>query len=316
MSAAGVYLKVLVTGGAGFIGSHTVDRLLEEGFEVVVLDSLRSGSIENIHTHLSNKRFRFVKGDIRDAPSVTSLVKGVDGIVHLAALVSVPESTKNPALAQEINVTGTVNLLEAACNSRVKRFVYASSCAVYGEAEHQPVKETDPIKPISPYGLSKCEAEKHVNMCHEETGLETVCLRYFNVYGLRQAKSEYSGVITQFISRVRENLSPIIFGDGTQSRDFVHVYDVTEANLLALTCSEAVGEIFNVGTGVATSIRGLAEALLRSTGKTCLGIVYADRREGDIRHSVADISKIRMRLNYHPRVSLESGLRELVGCDV
>jgi len=290
-----------------------VDRFLAEGFEIVVLDDLRSGRLENISRHVGEKNFRFFRGDIRDSGLVKGLLSDVDCVIHLAALVSVPESIKDPVLTNDVNVNGTLNLLNACVDFGVRRFVYASSCAIYGEAESLPIKEDCPAKPMSPYGVSKLVAENHVCAFHENFGLETICLRYFNVYGPRQLYNDYSGVITQFLSRLAKNLPLVVFGDGEQTRDFVYVQDVVEANLLALKCGEtAVGKVFNIGTGVATSINQLANTLLEATGKTHLKIVHSEAREGDIRHSVADISKARDRLGYSSKVSLKEGLRELV----
>lgn len=308
-----VGLRVLVSGGAGFIGSHTVDRFLAEGFEVVVLDSLRSGSLENVVSHVGENGFSFVLGDVRDVELVRRVVRDGDCVVHLAALVSVPESTRDPALAYDINVNGTLNLLRACVDSGVRRFVYASSCAVYGDVERLPIKEDSPTKPQSPYGASKLEAENLVRKYYADFGLETVCLRYFNVYGPRQTYSDYSGVITQFLNRLDKGLPLVIFGDGEQTRDFVYVEDVVKANLLALETRGVAGEVFNIGTGVATSINRLAEAILEVAGKRRVEIVHYEAREGDIRHSVADISKAREKLGYNPKFSLENGLRKLLG---
>lgn len=310
--SVGDCLRVLITGGAGFIGSHTVDRFLAEGFDVVVLDNLRSGSLDNVRQHFSRADFHFVRGDVRDAGLVRSLVGDADFVVHLAALVSVPESMKDPALTFDINVNGTLNLLKACVDSSIKRFVYASSCAVYGNAEELPIKEDAPAKPVSPYGVSKLGAERHVLKFYEEFGLETVCLRYFNVYGPRQALNEYSGVITQFLNRIKNDMPLVIFGNGEQTRDYVHVEDVAEANLLALKGSGAAGEIFNIGTGVATSINRLASILLKIANKEHLKIQHCEARKGDIKHSVADVSKAREKLGYNPKIPLEDGLRKLL----
>jgi UDP-glucose 4-epimerase len=309
---AGGCLRVLVTGGAGFIGSHTVDRLLAEDLDVIVLDSLRSGSLENISHHFGEKGFRFVRGDVRDAHVVEDLVSRVDYVVHLAALVSVPESLRDPVLTHDINVNGTLNLLKASVDYGVERFVYASSCAIYGNAEKLPIKEDCPAKPVSPYGISKLTAENYVRKYFEDFGLETVCLRYFNVYGPRQAHSDYSGVITQFIKRVKEDLPLVIFGDGEQTRDFVYVEDVAEANLLTLKCKNIAGEVFNIGTGVATSINQLANMLLEIANKRDLKIVHGEAREGDVRHSVADISKASKKLGFTPKITLKNGLKRLL----
>jgi UDP-glucose 4-epimerase len=302
------YSRVLVSGGAGFIGSHLVDRLLADGFEVVVLDNLYGGRVENVKPHMGEGGFRFVQGDVRDSSVVKELVKGVDAVFHLAALVSVPESFKDPVLTNDVNVGGTLNLLRACVGSDVKRFVYASSCAVYGEAESLPLREDSPLRPASPYAVSKLAAENYVRVF----GLETVCLRFFNVYGSRQVYSEYSGVMTQFINCLTKDRPLVVFGDGEQTRDFVHVQDVVEANMLALKNKGVVGEVFNVATGVATTINKLANVLLSAANRTHLKMVHSEPRKGDIKHSVADISKARGKLHYDPKVLLKDGLEELL----
>jgi len=305
------FSRVLVSGGAGFIGSHLVDRLLGDGFEVVVLDNLCGGRVENVKQHIGEGSFRFVRGDVRDSSVVEELVRGVDAVFHLAALVSVPESFKDPVLTNDVNVGGTLNLLRVCVGSDVKRFVYASSCAVYGEAESLPLREDSPLRPASPYAVSKLAAENYVRVFYEIFGLETVCLRYFNVYGSRQVYSEYSGVMTQFISCLTKNLPLVIFGDGEQTRDFVQVQDVVEANMLALKNKGIVGETFNIGTGVATTINQLANVLLEVANKTHLKVMHSKPRRGDIKYSVADISKVKNKLHYNPKVSLGKGLKEI-----
>jgi UDP-glucose 4-epimerase len=306
------YSKVLVTGGAGFIGSHIVDRLLAEGIEVIVLDNLLTGHLENVKQHIGKENFRFVHGDIRDSCLIREVVRDVDAVIHQAALVSVPESIKDPIATNDVNVNGTLNLLRASLDSNVKRFVYASSCAVYGDARSLPVKEVSLSRPTSPYGVSKLAAENYVRVFYEAFGLETVCLRYFNVYGSRQTYSDYSGVITQFINRLTNNLQLAIFGDGEQTRDFVHVQDVVEANILALKNREGAEEPLNIGTGVATTINQLASVLLEITNKTHLKLMHSKPRKGDIKHSVADISKAGKTLYYSPKVALKEGLKELM----
>jgi UDP-glucose 4-epimerase len=194
----------------------------------------------------------------------------------------------------------------------VKRFVYASSCAVYGEAEVLPIKEDCPLRPLSPYGFSKLAAENYVRVFGEVYGLGTVCLRFFNVYGSRQANGEYSGVITKFMDRLVKNLPLMVFGDGLQTRDFVHFCDVVEANLLALKHEGVAGETFNVGSGVATSVNQLASVLLEIAGKAHLGLEHVEPSEGDIRYSVADVSKARLKLGYDPKILLEEGLERLL----
>jgi UDP-glucose 4-epimerase len=305
------YSKVLVTGGAGFIGSHLVDRMLTENLEVVVLDNLYGGRLENIKQHIGEKSFRFVKGDIRDSRTVRNLIKGVDAVIHQAALVSVPESIKNPILTNEVNVDGTLNLLKVSADSNVKRFVYASTCAVYGDAETLPIQEGCSLKPTSPYGISKLSAENYVKIFYEVFGIETVSLRYFNVYGPRQIHNHYSGVIKQFIDCITRNRSLTIFGNGEQNRDFVHVQDVVEANMLALRKTGIAGDVFNIATGTPTTINQLANMLLEITKKTCLKIVHSEPRKGDIKISYADISKARNRLQYAPKTSLKEGLKAI-----
>jgi UDP-glucose 4-epimerase len=306
------YSRVLVTGGAGFIGSHLVDRLLKEGIEVVVLDNLQGGRLENISQHIGKKNLCFVRGDIRNSRLVRNLVRGVDAIIHQAARVSVPESIKDPVLTDDVNVNGTLNLLKASVESDVKRFVYASSCAVYGDAKVMPIKEDCLPNPRSPYGVSKLAAENYVQTFYEIFRLKTVCLRYFNVYGSRQINSYYSGVITQFINRLAKNLPLVIFGDGEQSRDFVHVQDVVDANMSALRIKGVEGETFNIATGVATTINQLASTLLEITNKSCLKVVHSKPRKGDVKHSVGDISKAQKKLHYNVKFSLKEGLKELV----
>lgn len=304
--------KILVTGGAGFIGSHLVDRLLDEGFEVIVLDNLSTGRMQNLVHHQHRKDLHFIKGDIRDFELVKKVVVEVDAVFHEAALVSVTRSVENPILTSEVNVNGTLNLLKACSDADVKRFIYASSSSVYGEAEALPKDEGLVPKPISPYAVSKMAAERYCLVFREVYGLETVCLRYFNVYGPRQVYGPYSGVISIFINRLLNGEPPVIYGDGKQTRDFTHVEDVVQANMLALNERDAVGEVFNIATGVATSVNELAALLQEIMGKTHLKPVYTGPRAGDIRHSYADITKAREVLGYRPKFSLREGLAKLV----
>jgi len=300
-----------VTGGAGFIGSHVVDRLMLDGHEVVVLDDLSSGSLENIRHHLNKPGFCFVKGDIRQARMVEKALEGIDAVIHEAAIASVPLSIKNPALTNEINVQGTQNLLKASIEAGIKRFVYASSSAVYGTPSKLPISEDASLRPISPYGESKVAAERHCQTFYGAHGLETVRLRYFTVYGPRQT-GEYAGVMTKFLERLQNNQPPIIFGDGEQTRDFVYIADVVEATLLALNREGAAGEVFNTGTGEVTTVNRLCKIFLELTRKTHLKPIYADARPCDIRHSQADITKALKFLGYRPKVSLERGVREFL----
>ena len=304
--------EILVTGGAGFIGSHIVDRLLDEGIKVRVLDNLSTGEKKNLAQHENKKSFRFIEGDIRNFDLVKKTVKGVDAVIHEAALVSVTRSVEDPLLSNEINVTGTVNLLKACVDAHVKRFVLASSCAVYGETETLPIYENFTPKPLSPYAVDKLAAENYAKVFYDVYGLETVSLRYFNVYGPRQKYGFYSGVISIFINCLLENEHTIIYGDGKQTRDFVNVKDVVEANMLALSKQKAAGEVFNISTGEATTLNKLAETIQKIMDKTDLKPVHAEPRPGDIKHSYGDISKAQRNLEYAPKVQLEEGLTELI----
>ena len=306
------FAEILVTGGAGFIGSHIVDRLLDEGFKVRVLDNLSTGEIKNLAQHQNKKSFQFIEGDIRNFDLVKRAVEGVDAVFHEAALVSVTRSVENPLLSNEVNITGTVNLLKACVDAHIKRFIYASSCAVYGDTETLPNHENLAPKPLSPYAVEKLAAEKYAKVFHNVYGIETVSLRYFNVYGPRQKHGPYSGVISIFINRLLENKPPIICGDGEQTRDFINVKDVVEANMLALSKRKAVGEVFNISTGEATTINKLTETIQKIMDKTSLKPVHAEPRPGDIKHSYGDITKARRNLEYEPKVQLEKGLSELV----
>jgi len=308
----GGFSRILVAGGAGFIGSHIVDRLIKEDMEVTVLDNLYTGQMENIEHHKNNKNFKFVQGDVRNFNLVKRAVKNVDAVFNDAAVVSVPRSMEAPILANEVNVGGTLNLLKACLDSGVKRFVQASSASVYGNTKTLPLSEDLPPKPISPYAVSELAAENYAKVFYAAYGLETVGLRYFNVYGPRQTFSVYSGVTTIFVNQLLQNQQPIIFGDGKQTRDFVYVGDVVNANMLALTTKEAKGEIFNIATSVTSTLNKLVEYLQEIMNKKHLKPIHKDPRPGDIRHSYASIEKARKILGYEPKFSLKKGLTKLV----
>ena len=309
-------LKALVTGGAGFIGSHLVDRLMEKGFEVAVLDNFSTGSLKNLSQHLGKANFHLIEGDIRNERDVKKALEDIDFVFHLAAIVSVELSIKNPILVNEVNVCGTLNLLKESLNGGVKRFVYISSCAVYGNPIRLPIDEEHPTKPTSPYGASKLASENYCQVFHEIYGLETVSLRLFNVYGSRQAMGPYSGVITKFIDRLKDGKPPIIYGDGKQTRDFVYVQDVVDACLLSLNSKGCVGESINIGSGVETSISDLAEILIELFGLSDVKPKYAQPRAGDIRRSCASLNKAKRLLGYQPKISLREGLKRVVRCEV
>lgn len=306
------YGRVLVTGGAGFIGSHLVDRLVAEGLEVAVLDNLSTGKLENLRQNLENKSLHFIRGDILDGQTVEEALKGVEAVFHLAAITSVPYSVKHPGTTRQVNVEGTRRLLETCLREGVERFIYVSSCAVYGEPQYLPVDEKHPLRPISPYAETKLEAERLCSEFEEKYGLKTTVLRPFNVYGSRMRGGEYSGVIANFIERLRLGDPPIIYGDGTQTRDFVHVEDVVNALVLALTSTKALGRTFNIATGVPTSIKRLAQVIIELSG-TKVEPQYREAREGDIKQSYADISEAKASLGYEPKIPLKDGLSILLG---
>ena len=304
-------MKVLVTGGTGFIGSHLVDRLISDGCDVRVIDDLSTGKLDNIQSHLRAGRVEFVKGDIRDFSLVSKSVSGVDFVAHLAAVTSVPFSVLNPDLTFDVNLGGTLNLIRACAQKGVGRFVFVSSCAVFGDQEFLPVSENHRPFPVSPYADSKLLAERYCLGFDDRRLLRSVVLRFFNVYGPRQGLNDYSGVITRFIDRARRREPLVIYGDGLQTRDFVSVHDVVEAVCASLKSSVAEGEVFNIGSGKATSVGELARLVLDLAGLD-LEVRYEKPRAGDIKNSYADVSKARRLLGFEPRVSLRDGLRELL----
>jgi UDP-glucose 4-epimerase len=303
--------SVLVTGGAGFIGSHVVDRLVSEGCAVRVLDDLSSGKIANIEAHLSSGAVEFVKGDIRDVAIVSQSLKGVDAVIHLAAQISVTLSVEHPDVTYDVNLGGTLNLLRCSAQEGVKKFVLASSCAVYGDAEVLPIKEDARPNPISPYAESKLLGERYCLGFNERQLLGAVVLRFLNVYGPRQGLNDYSGVITKFIDRVIQKKPLVIYGDGSQTRDFVNVHDIVEAIIRSTRRNQAEGQVINVGTGKPTSVNELAKTILELAGVST-EIRYEKSRAGDIKDSYADISKAEKLLGYAPKVSLRDGLHVLL----
>jgi len=305
------YGRVLVTGGAGFIGSHLVEGLVKEGFEVIVLDNLSTGRMENLR-HLDDAKVRFVEGDIRDGTVAKEASKDVEVVFHLAAIASVPYSIENPVITHDVNVNGTRTLLEASLRNRVGRFIYVSTCAVYGEPEYLPIDENHPVNPISPYGVTKLEAERFCKEFYKTYGLEITILRPFNVYGLRQRNDQYSGVIARFIERLSNGQPPTIYGNGTQTRDFIHVKDAVEAFMLTLSSKDAVNETFNIATGVPTSTNQMAQLLIELFGAKDVNPQYLGARPGDINHIYADVKKAKSHLRFEPRVHLKEGLSTLI----
>lgn len=304
-------MSYLVTGGCGFIGSHLVEALVERGDEVRVFDNLSSGYERNLAPW--RDRLRFVRGDIRDPQALAEAMRGVQYVFHEAALVSVFDSVERPRDNHDINVTGTFNVLMAARDAGVRRVVLASTAAAYGNNPDLPKREDMRPEPVSPYGLAKVTGEYYLYAFAQLYGLETAVLRYFNVYGPRQDPSSmYSGVISRFAQVAREGRQPTIFGDGQQTRDFVFVKDVVQANLLAMSSPRVgQGEICNVASGRQASLLDLVRVLGQLTGRE-LQPVFKDARAGDVRHSAAAIDRARTLLGYEPRYSLEAGLKALL----
>lgn len=310
------YSRILVTGGAGFIGSYLVDRLLEEGYEVKVIDDLSYGSMENLASHEGDKNLHFIKGDIRNFADAKKAVENVDVVFHEAGLVGIIFSVQNPVLTHEANVTGTLNLLKAASELGVKRFVFASSAAVYGNPSIPRKEENMLLDPTtSPYAVSKLAAENYAMVFNELYGLETVSLRYFNVYGPRQRvdiATAYGSVVLLFLNRLLKNMAPLIFGDGEQTRDYVYIRDIVEANMLAMHSRNAAGEVFNIGTGVEVSVNEVAKVLKQLMNKAELQDIHAAPRPPDVRRGFADIEKAKKLLGYNPRFSLREGIVDLI----
>ena len=302
--------NVLVTGGAGFIGSHLVPQLLELGYSVTVLDNLSTGKLENLNGVLDHPKFMFQRGDIRDKTIPNEVFERIDSIIHLAALIDVSASVADPSQNHEVNVDGTFNMLHASFKHNVKKFVFASSTAVYGEVKTLPVQENSALHPISPYAASKVAGEAYCSAFASCFGLETIVLRFFNIYGLRSENSPYSGVITKFLRKIINGEVLTIDGDGEQTRDFIHVSDVVKAVILALEHDGLKGEVFNVCTGVPTSINQLAAILKTVTGKN-LNVKYGPARLGDIRSNYGDPAKAAKNLGFRASVDLTKGLQML-----
>jgi len=299
--------KVLVTGGAGFIGSHLVDTLLSEDCEVTVIDNLSSGRLSNLDQ--VKHRITFYQDDIRNQDLLTKAARGCDIIFHQAALVSVPGSVDHPIESAMVNEMGTLFVLEAARKNNVKRVVLASSCAVYGDDPTIPKHEDMNPKPQSPYAVQKLTGEHYARLYLELYGLETVCLRYFNVYGPRQdPSSPYSGVISIFMIKASEKTPPVIYGDGNQYRDFIFIKDVVKSNLLAANTVEANGKIFNVGTGRYIRINRLWD-MISQMARLNIEPRYEASRPGDILESLADVNRAKKLLEFEPGYSFEKGLK-------
>lgn len=302
-------MKFLVTGGAGFIGSHIVEELLKRKEKVRVLDNFSTGKRENIAPFL--KEIELIGGDIRNPEVVKKAMKGVDYVLHQAALPSVSRSIKDPITTNEVNVLGTLNILMAAREAEVKKIVYASSSSIYGDTPQLPKKEDAGVSPLSPYALSKLTGEEYSRLFTSLYGLETVILRHFNVFGPRQdPTSQYAAVIPKLISSMLKGKRPTIYGDGGQSRDFTYVLNVVNANLLAIT-SKTKERIFNIASGKRITVNKLVTDLNKIMN-TDIEPLYTNPRPGDIRHSQANISRAEKALSYRVEVDFKEGLRKTV----
>ena len=301
--------RVLITGVAGFIGSNLADRLLELGANVISVDNLFNGRLENLDMALKNKNFEFHKGDIRDLNFLLDLFKDVDIVYHQAAFTSVPQSVKMPDTCNDVNVNGVLNVLNAARRMDVEKIIFASSSSVFGDTPTLPKREDMRRLPISPYGVAKLASEAYMQVYHQVYGLKTTSLRYFNVFGPKQRDSPYSGVIAIWLGRIIRDDDLIVFGDGKNSRDFTYIKDVVQANILAAE-HDASGEILNIGANLPITLTELAKLMLKITNKEHLNIIYTDPRPGDIIHSYADISKAMELIKFKPQYNQEQGLKD------
>lgn len=298
----------LVTGGAGFIGSNLCEKLLEQGHKVRVLDNLATGKTENLEEFIDS--IEFIKGDIRDVPAVEKAVHGVEYIIHLAALGSVPRSIEDPATTHDVNATGTLNVLNAARKAGVRRVVCASSSSVYGDTPVLPKHEEMIPNPLSPYAVSKLTGEHYCKVFYRVYGLETVAMRYFNVYGKKQdPNSQYAAVIPRFVSALLNGEAPTIYGDGEQTRDFTFVDDCNQANIKACFANGCAGMHFNVGFGGRVSINDLFRKIKSGLGRS-IDAVHLASRKGDVRDSMAAISKAKELFGFNPEYDIDSGIEK------
>jgi UDP-glucose 4-epimerase len=298
--------RILITGGAGFIGSHLAEALVERGHAVHVLDNLYMGKRENVPPAA-----RFFEGDIQNPSIVEQAMEGVDAVVHLAARVAIRDSVSHFCEDAQTNLIGTLQLLQHCGKRKIRKFIFASSMAVYGDSQiPTPISETYLQEPISPYGIAKLAAEKYVGLLCRQFNLPWIGLRYFNVYGPRQPFTPYVGVITIFIRNLQKGKPITIFGDGNQERDFIYVGDIVKATLLALE-SDVSGEVFNVGTGRGTSVKQIAQLLIQNL-RPGLEPLFQESQPGEIRHSIADISKIQRTLGFEPEAKLSEKISEVI----
>jgi len=301
--------KILITGGLGFIGSNLSEKLSKDN-DIVIIDDLSTGNSNNLNLTMNEKNIEFIKGSITDLELMKKITKDIDIIFHQAALPNVKRSIENPILTNKVNVEGTLNLLKAAADSNVKKFIYASSSSVYGNTKTLPKKESMKPEPISPYAVQKLTGEYYCNVFQEVYGLKTVSLRYFNVYGPRQNfRTKNPPVIINFIIKMMNDQPIEVYGDGNQTRDFTYVRDVVDANILA--AEKNVSGVFNIGYGENHSINELIEIISRNLNKKPK-VIYKPPREGDVRDSLADITKANREMGYKPKFDLESGIKETI----
>ena len=312
--------KILVTGGAGFIGSNLCEALLEKGNKVVCLDNFATGKRENLEQLLKDTNFTLIEGDIRKIEDCLKATKDIDYVLHQAALGSVPRSIKDPITSNDVNVSGFLNMLVAARNNGVKRFVYAASSSTYGDSESMPKVEDVIGKPLSPYAITKYVNELYDDIFSKTYGLETIGLRYFNVFGRKQdPNGAYAAVIPKFVSQLMQGESPVINGDGNYSRDFTYIDNVIQANLLSLvtTNKKAINTVYNVAFGDRNTLNDLMTYLKEYLSEfdsevKAVKVIYGPNRAGDIPHSHASVDKAKELLNYSPQFSLPQGLKEAV----
>lgn len=306
-------VKFLVTGGAGFIGSNIVEKLLNLGYFVRILDNFSTGKRKNIEPFLNNPNFELIQGDIRITFDCYKACKGINYVLHQAALGSVPRSIEDPKTTNDVNITGTLNMLIASRDNKVKRFVYASSSSVYGDNNNLPKVENVIGKPLSPYAITKVNNELYSKNFHELYNLPTIGLRYFNVYGKNQdPNSVYAAVIPIFISKLLNNETLVIYGDGEQSRDFTFIENIVNANLKACLANEkALGEVFNIAYGGQITINELYNKISNLLNKN-IKPKYECSRKGDVRHSFANIEKAKNLLNYNPQYTIDEGLKKTI----
>ena len=300
-------MKFLITGGAGFIGSNIAERILTLGNEVRILDDFSTGREENLSDFISD--VELIRGDLRDLDVVNKAVTGMDYVLHQGALPSVLRSIKDPITTNDVNTGGTLNILKASLEKGVKRVICASSSSVYGNSPTLPKDESMPMNPLSPYAVAKMAAESYCRNFYKVYGLETVALRYFNVFGPKQdPNSQYSAVIPLFFGLMKEGTSPTIYGDGLQSRDFTFITNVIDANLKACTAEGAAGQMFNIGCGKQHTLLNLVENI-NEIMSTSIEAIFGENRQGDVKHSLADISKARLILGYEPEITFKEGLK-------